>query len=131
MIDLSKNVVYLAAPKRLYESHLFAQAYSYLITKTAAVLDPRGMYKSNQEWLDNYETRLSICDTMIIVSDDMLVGKGVYKEFNYFRDRYCKAYHYWHPHLFGNGNTPALMEIKLLKIIDNDDWRDYATIQYK
>lgn len=126
MIDLSKNVVYLAAPKRLYESHLFANAYSYLMPKCAALLDPRGMYKSNQEWLENYETRLSIADTMIIVSDDMLVGKGVYLEFNYFRDRFCKSYHY-----FIAGKTPYLMEVKALKIVDNDDWRDYATIQYR
>ena len=126
MIDLSKNVVYLAAPKRLYESHLFAQAYQYLLPKTAGLLDPRGMYKSNQDWLENFETRLSICDTMIIVSNDMLVGKGVYKEFGYFRDRFCKAYHY-----FIAGKTVYLMEVKSLKIVDDDDWRDYATIQYR
>lgn len=126
MIDLSKNVVYLAAPKRLYDSHLFANAYAYLMPKCAALLDPRGMYKSNQEWLANYETRLSIADTMVIVSDDMYVGKGVYIEFNYFRDRYCKAYHY-----FIAGKTPYLMEVKALKIVDNDDWRDYATILYR
>ena len=126
MIDLSKNVVYLAAPKRLYDSHLFAQSYQYLLTKTAGLLDPRGMYKSNQDWLENFETRLSICDTMIIVSDDMLVGKGVYKEFNYFRDRFCKTYHIFKPQTMF-----YLMEIKSLKIVDDDDWRDYATIQYR
>ena len=126
MIDLSKNVVYLAAPKRLFESHLFAQAYQYLLPKTAGLLDPRGMYKSNQDWLENHEASLSICDTMVIVSDDMLVGKGVYKEFNYFRDRFCKTYHY-----FIAGMTPYLVEVKSLKIVDDDDWRDYATIQYR
>lgn len=126
MIDLSKNVVYLAAPKRLYESHLFAQAYDFLISRTAGLLDPRGMYKSNQDWLANYETRLSICDTMVIVSDDNYVGKGVYKEFNYFRDRFCKAYHY-----FVAGKTVYLMPVTKLKIVDDDDWKDYATIQYR
>ena len=128
MIDLSKNVVYLAAPKRLYGSHLFAQAHQYLLPKTAGLLDPRGMYKTNQDWLENYETRLSICDTMIIVSDDMLVGKGVYKEFNYFRDRFCKTYHVFKSH---QSSQFYLMEVKSLKIVDDDDWRDYATIQYR
>ena len=128
MIDLSKKVVYLAAPKRLFDSYLFAQAYQYLLLKTASLLDSRGMYTSNQDWLENFETRLSICDTMIIVSDDMLVGKGVYKEFNYFRNRFCKAYH-----IFPSQPTTNfyLMEIKSLKIVDDDDWRDYATIQYR
>lgn len=129
MIDLSKNVVYLAAPKRLYESHLFANAYAYLMPKCAALVDPRGMYKTNQEWLENYETRLSICDTMIIVSDDNYVGKGVYTEFSYFRDRYCKVYHYFT--LDSYRSACQLIEIKTLKIVDNDDWRNYATIQYR
>lgn len=126
MIDLSKNVVYLAAPKRLYDSHLFANAYAYLMPKTAALLDPRGMYKSNAEWLANYETRLSICDTMVIVSEDFMVGKGVYTEFNYFRDRFCKTYHY-----FIAGSKPYLMEVKSIKITDDDDWVNYAVIQYR
>lgn len=126
MIDLSKNVIYLAAPKRLYTSHLFASAYQYLLPKSAAILDPRGMYKSNAEWLENYETCLSIADTMIIVSDDMLVGKGVYTEYNYFRDRYCKVYHIFQPQ-----SMFYLMEVKALKIVDNDEWKDYATIQYR
>lgn len=126
MIDLSKNVVYLAAPKRLYESHLFANAYAYLMPKCAALLDPRGMYKSNQDWLDNYETRLSICDTMIIVSDDMLVGKGVYTEYNYFWRRNCKVYHIFQPQ-----SMFYLMEVKRIKIVDDDDWSNYATIQYR
>lgn len=126
MINLHQNVVYLAAPKRLYDSHLFAQAYEFLLTRTAGLLDPRGMYKSNQDWLANYETRLSICDTMIIVSDDCLVGKGVYTEFNYFRDRFCKVYHLFRPQ-----SLIYLMEVKTLKIVDDDDWRDYATICYR
>lgn len=126
MIDLSKNVVYLAAPKRLYQSHLFAQAYQYLLPKTAGLLDPRGMYKSNQDWLDNYETRLSVCDTMIIVSDDMLVGKGVYTEYNYFWRRNCKVYHIFQPQ-----SMFYLMEVKRIKIVDDDDWSNYATIQYR
>lgn len=126
MIDLSKNVVYLAAPKRLYQSHLFAQAYQYLLPKTAGLLDPRGMYKSNQDWLDNYETRLSICDTMIIVSDDMLVGKGVYTEYNYFWRRNCKVYH-----ILQYAKPFDLILVKRIKIVDDDDWSNYATIQYR
>lgn len=126
MIDLSKNVVYLAAPKRLYQSHLFAQAYQYLLPKTAGLLDPRGMYKSNAEWLANYETRLSIADTMVIVSDDMLVGKGVYKEFSYFKDRFCKAYH-----IFQLQFMFYLIEVKRIKIVDDDDWSNYAKIQHR
>lgn len=128
MIDLSKKVVYLAAPKRLYDSHLFAQAFGYLLPRCHSLLNPRGMYKSNQDWLDNYETRLSIADTMIIVSDDMLVGKGVYKEFNYFKDRFCKAYHIFKSH---SSSQFYLMEVKKLKIVDDDDWSNYATIQYR
>jgi hypothetical protein len=126
MIDLSKNVVYLAAPKRLYQSHLFANAYAYLMPKTAALLDPRGMYKSNAEWLANYETRLSIADTMVIVSDDLMVGKGVYTEYNYFWRRNCKVYH-----LLQYTNVYQLVAVKRIKVIDDDDWSNYATIQYR
>lgn len=126
MIDLSKKVVYLAAPKRLYESHLFANAYAYLMPKTAALLDPRGMYKSNKEWLENYETRLAIADTMIIVSDDMFVGKGVYIEYNYFWRRNCKVYH-----ILQYAKPYTLIPVKRIKIIDDDDWSNYAKIRYK
>ena len=126
MIDLSKKVIYLAAPKRLYDSHLFASAYQYLLPKSAAILDPRGMYKSNQEWLENYETRLEIADTMIIVSDDMLVGKGVYTEYNYFWRRNCKVYH-----ILQYTKLYDLIPVKRIKIIDDDDWLNYAMIQYR
>jgi hypothetical protein len=125
MINLHQNVVYLAAPKRLYQSHLFQQAYEYLLPKCISVVDPRGMYKSNQDWLANYETRLEICDTMIIVSDDMLVGKGVYTEYNYFWRRNCKVYH-----IIEFGKSFHLIPVKRLKIVDDDDWTNYAKIQY-
>ena len=126
MINLSKNVVYLAAPKRLYDSHLFAQAFGYLLPRCHSLLNPRGMYKSNQDWLDNYETRLSIADTMVIVSDDLMVGKGVYTEYNYFWRRNCKVYH-----LLQYAKPYDLIPVKRIKIIDDDDWSNYATIQYR
>jgi hypothetical protein len=125
-IDLSKNVVYLAAPKRLFTSSMFDRAYRYLTKKAIGVLDPRGMYKSNDEWLRKYEQKLSICDVMVIVSDNEIVGKGVYLEYGYFVDRYCKVYHYLEA-----GGKILLMPIKRMLVIDNDDWRDYATFEYQ
>ncbi|HEY7161331.1 MAG TPA: hypothetical protein VH815_08725 [Acidobacteriota bacterium] len=125
-IDLSKNVVYLAAPKRLFYTPLFDRAYRYLTKKAIGVLDPRGMYKSNQEWLATFEQKLSICDVMVVVSDNEIVGKGVYLEYNYFDDRYCKVYHY-----VETGGSVYLIPIKRMMVIDNDDWRDYATFEYQ
>jgi hypothetical protein len=124
-IDLSKNVAYLAAPKRLFYTPLFQRAYSYASRKTIGVLDPRGMFKSNQEWLDTFEQKLSICDVMIVVTDNLIVGKGVYLEFQYFIDRYCKVYHY-----FESGGSVYLIPIKKMEVIDDDDWKDYAAVKY-
>jgi len=125
MIDLSKNIAYLAAPKRLFYTPLFERAYSFLTEEAIGVLDPRGMFKSNQDWLNNFEQKLSICDVMVVISDNEIVGKGVYLEYNYFVDRYCKVYRY-----VETGGCVYLIPIKRMMIIDNDDWRDYATIKY-
>jgi hypothetical protein len=125
-IDLSEKVAYLAAPKRLFHTPLFDRAYSYLTKKAIGVLDPRGMYKSNAEWLRMYEQKLSICDVMVVVSDNQIVGKGVYLEYNYFVDRYCKVFHY-----VETGGSVYLIPIKRMMVIDNDDWRDYATFEYE
>jgi len=63
---------------------------------------------------------------MIIVSDDMLVGKGVYTEYNYFWYRSCKIYH-----IIEFGKSFHLIPVKRLRIVDDDDWTNYAKIQYR
>src|SRR5215471_20300141 len=93
-MNLKNNIVYLAAPKRLFDSEIFDRAYRYAQSQCSAVLDPRGVFRSNDEWKDNFERVLEICDVMVIVSDDGMVGKGVYEEYRYFRRRFCKIFHY-------------------------------------
>ena len=126
MIDLREKVVYLAAPKRLFDSDLYQEAKRYLSQRCKSLYDPRGKYKSNQEWLENYETDLLECDVMVIVSDDDFIGKGVYSEYVFMLSRYCKCYYYDDV----GDDTMRLVPIKRIEISDENDWRDYAFIVY-
>lgn len=135
----NQNVVYLAAPKRLLSSDLYDRAFRYLLARSRGVMNPRWMFESNQDWIDNYQSRLMEANVMVIVTDDNLVGKGVYKEYMHFFERHCKIYLYDEEmdcdeeFAFEDEKCAiisSLIRVKSLKIVDENDWRDYATVKY-
>jgi hypothetical protein len=128
-INFSDKIVYLAAPKRLLSSDLYDRAFRFMLARSKGVMNPRWMFANNQDWLNNYEERLEPCNVMVIVSDDGNVGKGVYLEYNYFFSRHCKIYHYDESE-FNFEVEQSLYEVKRLQIVDDEDWSDYAIIQY-
>lgn len=132
--NLKQKVVYLAAPKQLLSSDEYDRAFTFLLFQSKGVVNPRWMFSSNQDWLENYEERLKIADAMVIVSNRGMVGKGVYLEYNYFRDRFCKVYHYIEREderytEISLRYDKSLEEIKRIEIVDDEDWVNYALIK--
>jgi hypothetical protein len=132
-INFSDKIVYLAAPKRLLSSNMYDRAFRFMLARSKGVMNPKWMFANNQDWLNNYEQRLEVCNVMVIVSDDKIVGKGVYLEYDYFFSRHCKVYHYVEDEESGDDLfevIQSLYEVKRLQIVDDEDWSDYAIIQY-
>ncbi len=126
MIDIQNKSVYLAAPKRLLTSDMYSRASKFIMEmKPLGLLNARGLFESNQTWFDNFESVISSCNVMIVVSDNTIVGKGVYTEYQFFKDRRCPVYHY-----IETGGIKTLIEIKKLLVINENDWIDYAVIKY-
>ncbi len=136
MIDLSKKIVYLAAPKQMLSSDKYDRAFTFLLSRCVGVINPRWMFSSNQDWLENFGKRMieAKASAMVIVSDDNdIVGKGVYTEHLMFFESHCPILHYVEdededyiePHLRYEGR---LEDVKRLQIINSDDWVNYAKI---
>jgi hypothetical protein len=126
MWELLDKSVYLAAPKRLLNSDLYSRAAKFIIEQNPiGLLNAHGLFESNGQWFKHYEDYLTACNVMVVVSDNAIVGKGVYTEYHFFKDRDDKIYHY-----IETGKTKTLIEIKKLHILDADNWIDYAVIKY-
>lgn len=126
MNQIQNKSVYLAAPKRLLNSDLYTRASKFIMEQNpVGLLNARGLFESNDQWFNHYDEYLIACNVIVIVSDNAIVGKGCYTEFQHFKDRDCKAYHY-----IETGKTKTLIEIKKLQIINDDNWIDYAVIKY-
>ena len=138
MIDLSQKIVYLAAPKYLLSSDQYDRAFTYLLQRCKGVINPRWMFSSNQDWLENLSNRLleSKANAMVIVSDEGIVGKGVYTEHLIFFNSHCPILHYIEDEQFiEEYDTDVetkwyqdLIPVRRLRIIDEDDWVNYAKI---
>jgi len=133
--ELSTKIVYLAAPKKLLSSDMYDRAFTYLLQRSAGVINPRWMFSSNEDWKENFAKRLieAKCSAMVIVSDNGIVGKGVYTEHMHFFDSHCPIFHYVEDaHFYEGYERPiydqSLEPIKRLQIIDDDDWVNYAKI---
>jgi hypothetical protein len=125
MIEISNKSVYLASPKRLYTRPIYDRAYWYLERmKPIEILQARYAFKDNNDWLNN-KSMLDVFDIMVVVSDNALVGKGVWTEFKQFKDNKKTVYHYCE-----SGGFKTLIEIQKLQIINSNDWIDYAVIKY-
>jgi len=138
MIDLSQKIVYLAAPKRLLISDSYDRAFTYLLQRCAGVINPLWMFSSNEDWKENFEARLveAKASAMVIVSDNGIVGKGVYTEHLFFFESHCPIFHYIENEEFIDENWDSIVTtfnqylepVKRLQIIDPDDWKEYAKI---
>jgi hypothetical protein len=136
MIDLSKKIVYLAAPKKLLSSDEYDRAFTYLLQRCAGVINPRWMFANNEDWKENLISRLiqSKASAMVIVSDNGIVGKGVYTEHLFFFESHCPIFHYVENPQIVEGYerpfyNPELEKVKSLQIIDPDNWKEYAKIK--
>lgn len=121
------NVVYLAIPKRLYDNDICTRAIKYIKTlRPLATIDPREVFESNEQWLRIYKRYLKPCDSVVVITDNGIVGKGVHTELQYFNERKlsCYAYH-------ERGEFCALLTITGLHVIDWNNWIDYARIEYE
>ena len=125
-IDFTGKTVYLAAPKRILRTDLYDKAFRYMLARAKGVMNPLWMFNSNADWQENYQEALKVCDIMVIVSDDDLVGKGVFLEYNEFFHRHCKIYFY-----LDEDGYEELCEVIRLKVIDDNDWKNYAYVEYK
>lgn len=139
-IDFTGKTVYLAAPKRILSTDLYDRAFRYFLARSKGVMNPRWMFENNQDWLDNFETKLRDADVMVIVTDDNFVGKGVYLEYNYFFSRHCKIYYYLEEEFshYDDDENPytgenfhqSVVAVKRLEIDDDENWKDYAVVRY-
>jgi hypothetical protein len=133
---LIDKVVYLAAPKRLLSSDLYDRAFRFMLAQSEGVMNPQWMFKDNADWLANMEKSLSVCDVMVIVTDDNFVGKGVFVEYRHFLLRGCDIYYYIESDFCVDSDgeeiepTQELVEVIALVIENKNDWVDYAVIRY-
>ena len=123
---LQNKIVYIGVPKRLFDSDLLDTAYQYIFTQTQDIVDPRGMFASNEQWLKAFPDYLMTCDAMVIVTDNGYVGRGVYLEWQHFKDTKRPIF------LFNERATKVyqLREVKSLTISDEGDWTYYAIVHY-
>ena len=135
-IDLSQKIVYLAAPKPQLSSDMYSRAFTFLLAQSKGVINPQWMFSDNQDWRNNYQTRLleAGANAMVIVSDNKIVGRGVYDEYSFFVYRFCSVYYYDETEeYFENYERPIYSQMLLpvirLEIIDEDDWKEYARIK--
>ena len=134
-IDFTGKIVYLAAPKRILSTNLYDRAFRYFLARSKGVINPRWMFENNQDWLDNFETKLRDGDVMVIVTDDNFVGKGVYLEYNYFFSRHCPVYYYIEDEFLNDDSDDFetvvdVVAVTRLEIADDNDWKDYAIVKY-
>jgi hypothetical protein len=136
---LIDKTVYLAAPKRLLSSDLYDRAFRFLLAQSKGVMNPQWMFKDNADWLANMDKALSVCDVMVIVTDDNFVGKGVFVEYQHFVNRFCDVYYYVEDEEFVDENydgdyctklNQELVTVKHLVIEDENNWKDYATVKH-
>lgn len=125
---LTNKNVYISAPKRLFDSSLYERACEYVRKHNIhSYIDPKGMFESNHAWAQAFPDYLVYCDTMIVISDDYIVGKGVFDEYQYFHTcGLLPAYYYSE-----SGAYRSLIEILGLQVINEDDWKNYAMIVLK
>jgi len=135
---LIDKVVYLAAPKRLLSSDLYDRAFRFMLAQSKGVMNPQWMFKDNADWLANMDKALSVCDVMVIVTDDNFVGKGVHTEYQHFVNRFCDVYYCIDEEIVKDNDddneeteyTQELVNVKDLVIENENDWVDYAVVRY-
>lgn len=124
---LQNKIVYIGAPKRMFDNPLLDTAYDYLFSLTQDIVDPRNMFASNQEWMEAFPDYLATCDAMVIVTNDYMVGKGVYLESQHFKDTKRPVYLFAS---FGKPRKYQLRKVSSLSIINDNDWTNYAIVRY-
>lgn len=124
---LYHKTVYIAIPKRLFDDAICNRARDYVRSlHPFAVIDPRGMFKSNAEWLDAFPRYLKPCEAVIAVTENGFIGKGTYDEIKYFSDKNLPCYQY-----VERGKFQNILSISGLHIVDWNNWIDYARIEYE
>lgn len=122
---LYNKVVYIAIPKRLYVDAIVKRALAHIKThKPLAVIDPRDVFSSNEEWEKAFPRYLKPCEVCIVVTDNGIVGRGVYREVEYFQGKRLSCFQY-----VENDGVTSLAEIAGLHIINWNNWIDYAEVQ--
>lgn len=119
------NIVYLAAPKRLFTNVLYNKAEKYICSlKPFAVMRASKLFTSNEQWLKTYKNHIANCEVMVIVTDNGIVGKGVYLEYSEFRKHHKLILWY-----VERGKTKSLLVVRMLEVLNEDNWIDYAKIR--
>lgn len=127
MNELTGKFVYIAAPLPLLKSDLYKRAVQFVLDCVPeTIIEARGKYKDNREWLANYERDLRYCNVMVIANNTDVVGMGVYREYSYIKMKpNNKVYLY-----FETGGIKKLLEVTSVSVINENDWREYAVLQY-
>lgn len=125
---LYNQVVYVAMPKRLFDDDIAIRALRYIKTlKPLAMIDPRGMFKDNTEWARRFPGYLKPCQICVVVTDNNIIGKGVYEEVKHFDTNGKQCYLYVER---DNGNIQTLVTMTGLHVVDWNNWIDYARVEY-
>lgn len=120
--------VYVAVPKRLYESEILSRALRYIHSlKPLTIDDPRGMFKDNVEWEAAFPTYLRQYNAIVVVTDNALVGRGVYVEERDFQFRHLPRFAYVELECEG---IPSLLPIRSMRIVNPNKWTNYAKVHY-
>jgi len=119
--------IYIALPKRLYDDEILSRAISFLHSlKPFSIDDPRDMFASNIDWEKAFPNYLKIYDTVVIVTDNGFVGRGVHKEIEYFDRKKKPCYQY-----VERGKHQNILPVKALRIVNWNNWIDYAMVEYE
>jgi hypothetical protein len=123
--SIENKTVYVAAPKRLFKSSFYFNAIKYLeLHHPKELLLSHRLYTSNRDWLKMYVHTVAICDAMVIVTNDFLVGRGVYLEWEVMKKK--KGEIFLVNHRGGYSLTPVVD----LMVVDAQNYFDYAEVIY-
>jgi hypothetical protein len=121
---LRDKVVYLAIPKRLYNDAIVTRAHQYIKTlKPLAIIDPRGMFTDNAEWMENFPKYLKPVSAVVVITDNRFIGKGVYEEVWYCMRQNVPIYHY-----VEIIDQQSVRPVTAMNIVNWNNWIDYAQI---
>lgn len=119
------KVVYVAIPKRLFDDAICERAFTYLrALKPLALIDPREMFDSNEEWLAQFPKYLKPCEVCVVVTDNGFIGKGTYKEIGYFSK--CNLPYYLYVE---HNKCQGIFPVINIEVMNLNDWTDYAWIE--